>query len=176
MDENVQRKLLELGYDPERTENATRANLIAISRGYLEGLILFDGRVIARDRLVVPVADNNLTITGFKTQNSNSLYGDLFESKSSDVRVIDPRLGYFSTLYVNPLEKRFPGDGVHLDYISPSDRVFVADDRKNTFTLIIEDLRKNRLASFEFWTKGEMLYVPKKAKSIPSDNPLDNSQ
>jgi len=28
---------------------------------------------------------------------------------------------------------------------------------------VVEDLRKNRVASFEFWTKEGMLYVPKKA-------------
>ena len=148
MDEHVQRKLLEFGYDPEHTENATYGNLIAISQGCLRGLILLDGMVIVRDRLSVPVSDKNLTITGFRTQNSNSLYGDLFERECDGDLSIDLRSGYFSTLYVSPLEKRFAGEGVCLDYISPSDRIYVSKVRKNTFTLVIEDLRKNRLSNF----------------------------
>ena len=176
MDENVQRKLLELGYDPERTENAAYGNLIAISRGYLSGVILLEGIVVARDRISVPICDKNIAVSGSRTQNSNSLYGDLFEKKSDEEVVIDPRSGYFSTLSISPLEKRFSGEGVHLDYISPSDRIYVTDARKNTFTLVIEDIRKNRIASFEFWIKGEMLYVPKRSNPEPQDKPLDNSQ
>ncbi|MDP3698209.1 MAG: hypothetical protein Q8R47_01340 [Nanoarchaeota archaeon] len=161
MEDWVAKKLLELGYDQERKENATYGNLISISRGYLGGLILLEGIVVARDRLSVPICDKNIAVSGFRTQNSNSLYGDLFEKKSDDV-VIDLQLGYFSTLSISPLEKRFDGEGVCLDYISPSDRIYVGKVRKNTFTLVFEDIRKNRVASFEFWTKGEMLYVPRK--------------
>jgi len=161
MDETVQKKLLGLGYDSERTENATYGNLIAISRGYLDGLILLEGIVIARDRLSVQIRDKNIAVSGFRTQNPNSLYGDLFEKKSDEEVVIDHRSGYFSTLSISPLEKRFAGEGARLDYISSSDRIYVSDVRKNTFTLVVEDLRKNRVASFEFWTKEGMLYVPK---------------
>ena len=164
MDEKVQQKLLELGYDHERTEKATYPNLISISRGFLGGLILLEGRVIARDRCRSMVDDKNIAITGFRTQNSNSLYEDILEKNFDKNTVVDSRSGYFSTLYISPLEKKFEGEGVCLDYICPSDRIYVTNDRKNTFTLVIEDLRKNRLATFEFWQKGEILYVPKRSK------------
>ena len=162
MDEKVQQKLLELGYDHERREKATYPNLISISRGYLGGLILFEGRVIARDRCRSMVDDKNVAITGFRTQDSNSLYEDILEKKLDENTVVDPRSGYFSTLYISPLERKFEGEGICLDYICPSDRIYVANYRKNTFILVIEDLRKNRLASFEFCTNGAMLYVPKR--------------
>ncbi len=164
MDERVQQKLLEMGYVPENSEEAKHENLIAISSGYLGGLILFEGEIIARDkcRTIVRDDEGKVTITGSRTQNSNSLYADLLGKTLEKDTVVDPRSGYFSSLYISPLNKKFKEEGVCLDFICPQDRIYVDGIRKNKFTLVIEDIRQKSIASFEFLTRGEMLYVPKR--------------
>ncbi|MDO8511425.1 MAG: hypothetical protein Q7S55_04645 [Nanoarchaeota archaeon] len=163
MEEWAAHKLLELGYDPEKSEEAKHENLIAISRGYLGGLVFFEGEIIARDKCRTIVRDDGgkVTITGSRTQSSHSLYADILEKTLEKDTVVDPRSGYFSSLYISPLNKRFKEEGVCLDFICPQDRIYVDGVRNNTFILVVEDIRKKSIASFEFWTKGEMLYVPK---------------
>ena len=168
MEERIRQKLLELGYDAERREEANDKNLIAISRGFLEGLVLFEGDIIYRDgkiRVVLRDEENAITISGSRTENSNSLYGDFFQRTLGKDTVIDPRSGYFSSLYVTPLYRRFREEGVCLDFIIPSDRIYVDGIRNGLFTLVFEDVRKNCFATFEFQKKGEMLYIPKQSNS-----------
>ncbi len=165
MEEKVAQKLLELGYDSARSEEANFGNLVAISRGYMGGLVLFDGDVVYRDRVRVVIRDGEgrITINGSRTENSNSLYGDFLQRTLDKNTVIDPKSGYFSSLYVTPLNKVFKEEGICLDFITPHDIIYVDGIRKDLFTLVFEDLRRNRFATFEFQKKGEMLYVPKKS-------------
>ncbi len=164
MEDKLVSKLMELGYDTQKREKAAHNNLIAISRGYLGGLVLFEGEVVARDKCITIVRDDGgkITFTGSKTENPNSLYGGLLENTLEKDTVVDPRSGYFSSLYIGPLNKRFKEEGVCLDFICPQDNIYVDGVRKDRFTLVFEDVRKKRIASFEFWVKGEMLYVPKR--------------
>ena len=166
MDQNVQQKLFGLGYDSTKSEEASYGNLIALSRGFLGGLVFFEGAVLFRDKGRVLIHDEEgVIITGSRTQNSHSLYGDILQRTLEKDTVIDPQSGHFSSLYVSPLNKRFKEEGVCLDFITPHDRIYVSGIRKDLFTLIFEDIRKICLATFEFHKHKEMLYIPKRSNS-----------
>ncbi len=66
---------------------------------------------------------------------------------------------------ISPLEKRFHEEGIRLHGLHASDNRYIDPIRTSqhlgTFCLVVEDVRKNNIATLEFWTKGEMLYVPK---------------
>src|SRR3989344_3330650 len=141
MEEWVPRKLLELGYDPERSVSGKPTDVYNISSGHLEGLFLFGGRVVATNNIKTVLEDGCLTVSNVCNRNVVSLY-------------------------INHLEKRFDDEGISLKDIRPHDRKYIDPARTSqdlgTFCLVVEDARKNNIATFEFWTKGEMLYVPKR--------------
>ena len=134
MDEKVQQKWLDLGYDqekipgvvkkleglqhaPENAILATPTDVNNLFRLYLGGLVLFSGRVTAKSGFTVVLEDEQICITTCKVDEERSLYIHPFEKKIRDL---------------------------------------------DAFYLIIRDFRKNQVASFEFRKEGGMLYVPKK--------------
>ena len=137
MDKYVQQKLLEMGYDAEKKQPGSCTDVHTISEGHLEGLVLFSGRVVAKDNIFHALQDNYLLI-------NNVCSGNLV------------------SLYISPLEKRFENDGICFKDIQPTDRRYIDAVSSNSFNLVIEDVRKRNLAVFEFFVKGEMLYVPKR--------------
>ncbi len=138
MDELIQQKLLGMGYDAEKRQPGSSTDVHTISEGHLEGLVLFSGRVVARDNIFHAFQDNYLLVNNVRTENRVSLY-------------------------ISPLEKRFENDGLCFKDIQPTDRRYIEVVSSNSFNLVIEDVRKRNLAIFEFFAKGEMLYVPKKS-------------
>ena len=159
MEDKLVHKLVELGYEPQKREKAVHANLIAISRGYLGGLVFFEGEVTALDKCRTNLRDDEIIVTGSRTENSNSLYGDIFKNTLEKDTVVDPRSGYFSSLYIRSLHRK--EECICLDFICPQDTISF-HGVQNRFTLVFEDIRKKRIASFGFWAKWEMLYVPKR--------------
>ena len=137
MDKQVQQKLLEMGYDAEKIQPGSHTDVHTISEGHLEGLVLFSGRVVARDNIFHALQENYLLVNNVRSENLVSLY-------------------------ISPLEKRFENDGLCFKDIQPTDRRYIEVVSSNSFNLVIEDVRKRNLAVFEFFVKGEMLYVPKR--------------
>ncbi len=137
MDKHIQQKLLEMGYDAEKVQPGSYTDICTISEGHLEGLVLFSGRVVARDNIFHALQDNYLLVNNVRTESRVSLY-------------------------ISPLEKRFENDGLYFKDIQPTDRRYIEVVSSNSFNLVIEDVRKRNLAVFEFFVKGEMLYVPKR--------------
>ena len=146
MEERVAHKLLELGYDPERSEVSSYGDfyntVYVISQGHLNGAVLFSGRVVARSNIIAFLENMYLTVSS--TRDEKNLV-------SMDISL---------------LEKSFQEEGICLKDIHPSDKRYFdaaqTSQHLGTFCLLVEDVRKNAIASLEFWTKGEMLYVPKR--------------
>lgn len=141
MEETVQKKLLELGYDPERSEAGSYTDVFAISQGYLKGVALFSGRVVSN--IVTTILDDNY----------------LMASSVRDENLV--------SMYIGPLEKIFQEEDICLKDMHPSDKRYIdlarTSQELGTFCLVVEDVRKNNIATFEFWIRGKMLYVPKRA-------------
>jgi len=138
MEEWVAAKLLELGYDPQSGRAGGHQDVWGISNG-APAAFLFGGRVITRTSNITTVLqDDNLLV-------SNARYGDLV------------------SLYISPLAKRFYDEGINMKEIPANDKRYLQDVVLNKFCLVVDDARKNNVATFEFWTKGEMLYVPKRS-------------
>lgn len=140
MEERVVKKLLELGYDPEKKVNGTSADVYNICKGHLQGLMLFNGRIIADSGFTVVLEDEHLYITNQKVDKENYLF-------------------------ISPLEKRIDVEYISMGGIQLNDHIHVNEKVISTidsFSLIVEDVRRRPVATFEFWKKGEMLYVPKR--------------
>lgn len=146
--ENFVEKKLSLDYDVANQQLASYVHVCKISEGSLDGAVLFSGSVIARDNIIHPLQGDYLLVSNARHDNLVSLY-------------------------MSPLEQRFKDEGMCLKDIQPTDRRYVINIFKGTFMLVVEDARKNRVATFEFWYKGDMLYVPKRQNTHPLDNPLD---
>lgn len=142
MGDKVQQKLLELGYDQKKSVKATDRDLVAICKGHLSGLVLLSGRVTVRGK-----------------------YEAMLQGE--DVTVLNHKEGALPSLYVSYLERRFPEEGVLVRDVQPNDVVYTTGMRgtqhRYTFSLVIDDARKNNIITLEFWQKGEMLYVPKRS-------------
>ena len=143
MEEWVAHKLLELGYDPGRSQLGSYTDICVISQGHLNGAVLFSGKVVAMSNRKLTFRDNRY-LTVSSTRDEKNLV----------------------SMDISPLEKRLEEDSICLKDMHPSDRRYIDPTRTSqvlgTFCLVVEDARKNNIATFEFWTKGEMLYVPKR--------------
>lgn len=143
MDEHIQQKLLEMGYVPEKATPATPTDVYALFEKHLSGLVLFSGRVIARNLGFTVVLENeNMSITTSKIDEERSLY-------------------------INPLEKRIREEYIRVNGILNNDKIRVEEKviaNLDAFYLSIEDARENKVASFEFQKNGGMLYVPKRSE------------
>lgn len=144
MDELVHQKLLEQGYNPEKADKVLPGHLVAISQGYLGGLIVFSGRVtlsVGNSRVATVLEDDKMTL---RYSVSNNL----------------------KSLYVRPLEYRIKAEYIRMEEIQPTDRIYITgvigSQHRDTFSLVIEDARRNNIAALTFWKEGEMLYVPKR--------------
>ncbi|MEK6939153.1 MAG: hypothetical protein AABX31_00340 [Nanoarchaeota archaeon] len=167
MEEWVEKKLLELGYDPAKKSDANYESLRQMCKGFLGGLVLVEGSVLVRDKCQYKLPGDYNIIMGAKTQNSLSLYQDLFQQTFPKD---DPRIINFNSLYINSLAKDASlVPGVYVDRISPHDRIdfrgVTVSQHLRHFCMFIKDERgENEIASFYFRLR-EMLYVPKRAKS-----------
>ena len=160
MDEKVQQKWLDLGYDqekipgvvkkleglqhaPENAILATPTDVNNLFRLYLGGLVLFSGRVTAKSGFTVVLEDEQICITTCKVDEERSLY-------------------------IHPLEKRIKGEYIRMNGIQTNDTIQIEEKiirDLDAFYLAIRDFRNNQVASFEFRKEGRMLYVPKRSNS-----------
>lgn len=143
MEEKVKQKLMELRYDPRQSEVATPTDIYTIFRKHLGGLILFSGKAVARSGHITVLEDENICVATSGTGSNRSLY-------------------------INPLEKRIKEEYISIYDIQLQDNITINEQKisnLDAIILAITDIRQMPIVTFEFYKKGEMLYIPR----LPED-------
>lgn len=139
--DRVVKKLIQLGYDPEKKVEGTLSDVYNIARGHLHGLVLFSGRVIANSGFISVLENDHLYVTSSKIDKECSLY-------------------------ISPLWKRTKEEYIRMYGVQTNDHIRIEDKvigNIDNFSLIVEDARERPVAIFEFQKRGNMLYVPRKS-------------
>ena len=144
MKSRVVKRLVDFGYDPERSVKGTPTDVYNIARGHLNGLVLFGGRVIAKAGFMTVLENDHLFVTNSKVDKEYSLY-------------------------ISPLWKRIKEEYIRMYEVQTNDNISIEEKvigNIDGFSLIVEDARQRPVATFEFYKKkNEMLYVPKRSNS-----------
>jgi hypothetical protein len=146
--------LLAKDYDPEKKRDGSYEDIYGICKGYFAGVVLFPGTVITRNTITVAFENRQVLVSNVRQGNVVSLY----------LEPIKQRLTNEEKEKIKGLRDLLD-KGINLPNIQPTDNPYVDGVRNNTFCLVVEDARKNNIATFEFHKHGEMLYVPKREKS-----------
>lgn len=149
--EDLAKKILSVEYDFERKREGSHEDVHGICKGYFAGVVLFSGTVIARDNITVSFENTPMLVSNTRQGSIVSLYispikkqVEELEGKVKEIKdILEDRVVYFKDIQLT--------DNPYIDKV-----------RNNAFSLVIEDVRKHTLATFEFLKEGEMLYVPKK--------------